>query len=164
MHPIIFIMGVSGSGKTTVGLLLSQQTGIPFFDADDFHSAENKAKMAAGHPLNDDDRKDWLITLNSLAIKAAAGKGAIIACSALKQKYRLVLQQGLQQSLWIFLKGRFEQIYQRLQSRDHHFMPPALLQSQFDILEIPEDALVINIEQTPGEAVAKIQQHLQQRF
>ena len=160
MHPIIFIMGVSGSGKTTVGLLLSQQTGIPFFDADDFHSAENKAKMAAGHPLNDDDRKDWLITLNSLAIKAAAGKGTIIACSALKQKYRLLLQQGLQQPLWVFLNGNFEQVYQRLQSRDHHFMPPALLQSQFDILEIPEDALVINIEQTPGEAVTKIQQHL----
>lgn len=160
MHPVIYIMGVSGSGKTTVGTLLSQRTGIPFFDADDFHSAANKTKMASGQPLNDADRKDWLIALNNLAIKEAGKAGAIIACSALKEKYRLVLQQGLQHTLFIFLKGSFHQIYQRMQSRLHHYMPPALLQSQFDILEIPEDAVVIDFEQTPEEAVAIILRQL----
>ncbi|MEI9912960.1 MAG: gluconokinase [Bacteroidota bacterium] len=91
---IIYIMGVSGSGKTTIGQRLSSETGIPFFDADDFHSNANKEKMRAGQPLSDDDRSDWLITIHQLAKKEAAGNGAIIACSALKEKYRLFIIRG----------------------------------------------------------------------
>ncbi len=87
-------MGVSGSGKTTIGQRLSSETGIPFFDADDFHSNANKEKMRAGQPLSDDDRSDWLITIHQLAKKEAAGNGAIIACSALKEKYRLFIIRG----------------------------------------------------------------------
>ena len=104
MQSIIFIMGVSGSGKTTVGKLLHEQTGFPFFDADDFHPAANIEKMKAGVPLTDDDRAGWLRTLNALA-KVHVAAGAIIACSALKLKYREQLAQGLQQVQWIYLKG-----------------------------------------------------------
>jgi len=101
MNSIIYIMGVSGSGKTTVGRLLSQQTGIPFFDGDDFHSAANKEKMNAGIPLTDEDRQGWLQQLHDLAEKESAGGGAIIACSALKEKYRQLLSAGLQTCLGV---------------------------------------------------------------
>ena len=94
MNRIIYIIGVSGTGKTTTGKLLSQKTGIPFFDADDYHSAANKEKMKAGHPLNDDDRKEWLQEINKLALEQTKLQGAIIACSALKEKYRVVLSEG----------------------------------------------------------------------
>ncbi|MEO6537299.1 MAG: gluconokinase [Ferruginibacter sp.] len=160
MKPVIYIMGVSGSGKTTIGKLLAQQTGIPFFDGDDFHSLPNKKKMAAGQPLDDEDRKEWLLALNSLALEQTFSDGAIIACSALKEKYRRVLQQGLLQTIWVFLQGTFEQVKNRLQSRSDHFMPATLLQSQFDILEIPEYAIPVNISLSTEDAVHLILQQL----
>ena len=150
--PVIYIMGVSGSGKTTVGKLLSSATGIPFFDADDLHSSANKNKMAAGIPLNDKDRQGWLLQVNSLAIEQQRSAGAIIACSALKEKYRDVLNEGILRPCWVFLNGNFELILERMKKRDH-FMPADLLASQFEILEIPADALSIDINDMPGHIV-----------
>jgi carbohydrate kinase (thermoresistant glucokinase family) len=154
---IIYIMGVSGSGKTTIGQRLSTETGIPFFDADDFHSTANKEKMRAGQPLSDDDRSDWLITINQLAKKEAAGNGAIIACSALKEKYRLLLSEGLHTPVyWIFLQGDYNLISGRMKARKGHFMPDSLLQSQFEALEVPGLALVADISNSPEEIVKNI--------
>lgn len=157
---IIYIMGVSGSGKTTIGKLLSEKIDLPFFDADDFHSTANKAKMHAGQPLTDDDRQEWLTTLNELAQIHQQLKGAIIACSALKEKYRSVLGNHLSDPIWIFLKGNFDTIKDRLSVRENHYMPATLLQSQFETLEIPESALSINIKNTPDEIITEIVNYL----
>jgi len=148
---IIYIMGVSGSGKTTVGKLLAQKIQLPFFDADDFHSAKNKAKMKAGEPLTDDDRAAWLQQINQLAIEQEPSGGAIIACSALKEKYRKVLENGIKNPCWFFLQGSYDMIYDRLQKRTGHYMPASLLQSQFDNLEIPLNAFYISIEKEPAQ-------------
>ena len=153
MNSIIYIMGVSGSGKTTVGRLLGARTGIPFFDGDDFHSIANKEKMQAGIPLTDEDRQGWLQQLHALAEKESTNKGAIIACSALKEKYRQLLSAHVQKPVWVFLTGSFELIEQRLKNRAGHFMPPALLQSQFEVLEIPQDVFTVEVDQEP-EAIA----------
>ncbi|MGC4103423.1 gluconokinase [Ferruginibacter sp.] len=158
---IIYIMGVSGSGKTTVGKILAAKMQLPFFDADDFHSAANKDKMRAGIALNDDDRKDWLLRLNQLAKEQSAIKGAIIACSALKDKYREVLKDGVPQTSWIFLQGTYEQIYARLQQRQGHYMPASLLASQFESLEIPADAYTVSIDNNPQVIAEQILAHLQ---
>jgi carbohydrate kinase (thermoresistant glucokinase family) len=160
MGRIIYIMGVSGSGKTTTGKLLSQKKAIPFFDADDFHSAANKEKMKAGKPLNDEDRKEWLQEINKLAREQAKLKGAIIACSALKEKYRNVLNEGLIQPAWIFLQGNYEEIYERMKKRSGHYMPAKLLLSQFESLEIPVNAFTIDIKNDPEKIVATICQYL----
>ncbi len=155
---IIYIMGVSGAGKTTIGKLLSARTGIPFFDADDFHSTANKEKMKAGIPLTDDDRKEWLLQLSHLAHKQSIERGAIIACSALKEKYRTVLTTDIN-PIWIFLQGTYQQLYDRIINRQDHYMPVNLLASQLEALEIPTDALIINIMQQPQEIVATIIKH-----
>jgi gluconokinase len=149
-NSIIFIMGVSGSGKTTVGKLVAQKIPLPFFDADDFHSEENKAKMKAGQPLTDDDRAEWLRQINQLAITQGQLNGAVIACSALKEKYRKVLETGVSKARWFFLQGNYDTIFQRLQKRQGHYMPASLLQSQFDNLEIPDTAFCIGIENEPS--------------
>ena len=154
---IVYIMGVSGSGKTTIGQRLSAATGIPFFDADDFHPPPNKEKMKAGQPLNDDDRKEWLIRINELAKNQSQQKGAIIACSALKEKYRKVLSERIGSPVhWVLLQGDFRLIQKRMESRKDHFMPPTLLQSQFDTLEAPANAIIIDIKDDPEEIVADI--------
>jgi carbohydrate kinase (thermoresistant glucokinase family) len=158
---IIYIMGVSGSGKTTIGKSLAGRTGIPFFDGDDFHSKANKEKMKAGHPLDDDDRKDWLLSINKLAKEETRKKGAIIACSALKEKYRLVLSGDITVPVhWIYLQGDYGLISQRLMTRKDHFMPTALLQSQLETLEIPPYALLIDINKSEEEIVKRILQSL----
>ena len=154
--PIFYIMGVSGSGKSTIGKLLSQELAIPFFDGDDFHSKVNVQKMASGVPLNDEDRLGWLETLNQLAIKNRE-HGAIIACSALKENYRMILAADLgEKVVWVYLKGSFEEISTFLAGRKGHYMPPTLLQSQLDILEEPNDAICISINSTPENIVATI--------
>lgn len=157
---IIYIMGVSGSGKTTIGKLLSQKIAIPFFDGDDFHSLANKEKMKNRQPLTDDDRKEWLGELNKLAKEQIKLKGAIIACSALKEKYRNVLAEGLSETKWIFLQGSYEEIHKRLEKRTGHYMPAQLLGSQFETLEVPVDALSVNIENSPEKIVWIIEQYL----
>ncbi|MFN2456845.1 MAG: gluconokinase [Chitinophagaceae bacterium] len=159
MNAVIFIMGVACSGKTTIGKLLSLRTGIPFFDGDGFHPLSNKEKMKAGIPLNDEDRQQWLHQLNTLAVEQSKLKGAIIACSALKEKYRNTLASGVRQPTWIFLQGDYELIYDRMNKRTH-FMPVQLLRSQFDILEIPASACTVDIKNDPGKIVEMIVQYL----
>lgn len=140
-------MGVSGSGKTTVGKLLANRLGIPFFDADDYHPAANIQKMQAGIPLQDEDRYGWLQTINGIALDSVTqGMGAVIACSALKQSYRHLLENGISNQVkWIFLSGDTALIEKRIQARSGHFMPVSLLQSQLDMLEIPQQAIRADI-------------------
>jgi carbohydrate kinase (thermoresistant glucokinase family) len=154
---IIYIMGVSGSGKTTIGKKISAEMGMPFFDADDFHSRANKEKMKAGQPLTDNDRAEWLISINELAKDQMKKEGAIIACSALKEKYRKILSEGITVPIfWIFLQGNYELIQRRMEARTDHFMPPTMLSSQFDALEIPEQCISIDISQKPDKIVKEI--------
>lgn len=153
---ILFIMGVSGSGKSTIGKLLAERLNYPFYDGDDYHSADNIKKMAAAIPLNDNDRKGWLQTLNELA-KANCREGAVITCSALKVDYRHVLSKGLEEvSTFVYLEGTFEEIFNRLQQRKDHFMPPMLLKSQFEALEPPLNAIRVSINLSPTEIVSKV--------
>ncbi len=152
---IYFICGVSGCGKSTVGKTLSEKIDLPFYDGDDFHPEENVTKMESGLPLNDEDRKGWLAAINQFVAKSKTG--LIIACSALKEIYRIQLAEGLEKQIhWIFLEGKFELIYNRMTSRMDHFMPSTLLQSQFDILKIPDYALVYDIDNTVEEITENI--------
>ncbi len=153
---ILFVMGVSGSGKTTIGKRLAKKLNISFFDGDDFHPEANIKKMSEGNALNDDDRQGWLERLNQLALKHRAN-GAVIVCSALKPEYRTILSSNLkEQHLFIYLKGSFELINTRLAQRENHYMPKGLLQSQFDTLVEPKEALTVSIDQTPKEMVNEI--------
>lgn len=154
--PLFIVMGVSGCGKSTIGKLLAEEFEIPFFDGDDYHPEENVEKMSNGVSLNDEDRKGWLNRLNILA-KEYVKKGAVIACSALKQSYRDCLEEGLgSQMKFVFLRGTKVEIFKRLQERKGHFMPTDLLDSQFKTLEIPENAITISIQHTPTKIVAEI--------
>lgn len=162
MGPVIYIMGVSGSGKSTIGKLLSLKTGFPFFDGDDFHPLENKEKMKAGIPLNDEDREQWLHKMNMLAITQSNLNGAVLACSGLKEKYRTVLIQDVKQPIWIFLQGSYELIHERMEKREH-YMPVGLLQSQFNDLETPASAFTIDIKNNPEVIVEVIMQYLNSR-
>jgi gluconokinase len=154
---IVILMGVTGSGKTTVGKVLAERTGWPFHDADDFHSPANVEKMRGGIPLTDDDRWPWLDRLNTvLRATQAQGESAILGCSALKQRYRDRLQQGLENLRWVFLEGGIELIGSRLQARKGHYMNPALLQSQFDALEPPRDALNIDVDEEPAVLAERV--------
>lgn len=131
-------MGVSGSGKTTVGELLAQHLGLPFYDGDDFHPAANVAKMAAGHPLTDEDRAGWLATLAADLQPWEAAGGAVLACSALKESYRQTLQAGASLPLtWVFLDTDPAVLRQRLEARQGHYMKASMLESQLETLEKP---------------------------
>ena len=160
---ILVLMGVSGSGKTTIGTLMAERTGAVFADADDYHPAANKAKMAAGHPLNDEDREPWLETLNKLMRGwFEAGKNGILACSALKEKYRATLASGMPEGTvhFVLLDGSKELIAERLAARHHEFMNSKLLDSQIATLECPKDALRIVNDRAPEEIVNEILEHL----
>ena len=140
-------MGVSGCGKTSVASLLASRTYGRFLDADNFHPPANKAKMSAGTPLTDEDRWPWLEILNrELRTHADANRPVFLACSALRQTYRDHLSKDLPTLRFIYLKGSKELIRQRMQSREDHFMPAALLDSQFAALEEPEGAFVAPID------------------
>ncbi|WP_452232933.1 NADP-dependent phosphogluconate dehydrogenase [Lacinutrix sp. MEBiC02595] len=161
MKKVIFIMGVSGCGKSTIGKLLAQELDIPFFDGDDFHPKANIKKMSSGEALNDNDRQGWLETLNALAKKQRTKNSCVIVCSALKQKYRDILSLNIEaQTKWVYLSGTFNQIYNRMHKRSDHFMPSELLQSQFDTLEEPKDALKIDISTTPENIIKTIKKGL----
>lgn len=157
---IIVLMGVTASGKSTVGKLLARQLGWSFFEGDDFHSAGNIEKLRRGEPLNDEDREPWLDAIREVIHEAIArGENAVIACSALKASYRSRLQIKGHVS-FVYLKASIALIQARLQNRVGHFMNPRLLQSQFDTLEEPEEALQVDAGSTPAEIVQTIRNGL----
>jgi len=159
MTQILILMGVSGSGKTTVGQLLAAQLGWQFVDADDFHSPANVAKMQQGMPLTDGDRIPWLTALHT-AIQTwqAHQQPTILACSALTADYRQWLAGELSLA-WVYLEGAVALLRSRLAARSDHFMPVDLLRSQLDTLEVPTDALVVSIDQPPSAIVQTIVDH-----
>ncbi len=155
-------MGVTGCGKTTVGALLAQDCGWAFHDADDFHPAENVAKMKSGAPLDDEDRWPWLARLNAFLFdNERQGKSLVLACSALKQVYRDRLVRGCAAARFVFLDGDIGLIRARLAARRGHYMNPKLLDSQFAILERPQDGLRLDIAETPAELVQSIRKKLE---
>ncbi|MDD2708517.1 MAG: gluconokinase [Verrucomicrobiae bacterium] len=157
---MLILMGVSGSGKTTVGRLLASQLNRPFLDADDFHSPENIRKMSQGVPLTDADRHPWLMAMNQrLRELEKKGTSAVLACSALKETYRQILISEIKDACFIHLHADFETIHKWLRERSGHFMPSSLLQSQFETLEEPAHALKINASQPPEAIVATICRH-----
>ena len=150
-------MGVSGSGKTTIGQALSSALGWPFIDGDDFHSPENVNKMSQGIPLSDEDRLRWLDTLSHLLSENYnRGENLVLACSALKRIYRDQLRSNHPNITFIYLEGDIEMIRLRMQAREKHYMKPGMLESQFQILEPPQNALQINIERPINEIVQEI--------
>lgn len=160
---IVVLMGVSGSGKTTIGTLLAGRTGTVFADADDYHPPANKEKMRAGIPLNDDDRQPWLEILNGLLRGwSQAGEGGVLACSALKQKYRDTLASGIPAAsiTFVWLDGDKELLSERMAQRHHEYMNPKLLDSQIATLEPPSDALHVMNDRTPEQVVEKILRHV----
>jgi carbohydrate kinase (thermoresistant glucokinase family) len=157
---IFIIMGVSGCGKSTLGIALGKYLDIPFFDGDDFHPPGNIRKMSKGIPLEDSDREPWLTRLNKVAMKHR-GKGAVIACSALKEPYRQLLQNGLEDNItWVYLYGTYPELLERVSGRSLHFMPSALLQSQFDALQPPRYGIHIPVSLSVDEAITKISEAL----
>ena len=153
-------MGVSGSGKSHIGPLLAKQLNYPFLDADDYHPQANIEKMSAGIPLNDQDRLPWLERLHGVA-QTNLERGCVIACSALKQKYRELLTMHIQDhSEWIYLKGSYDLIFKRMSQRKNHFMDANMLRSQFDALEPPLNALEVSIDQSPEAMLLEIQKKL----
>jgi gluconokinase len=158
---VILVMGVSGSGKTTVGSLLAHDLGWTFADADDFHPAANVAKMAAGHPLDDADRAPWLTAIRAFIDRCLSQtENAVVTCSALKERYRQVLTAGASEVKLVYLYGNPALLRARLSARPDHFMKPTMLDSQIAALEPPTGALSIDVAATPPEIVQKIRRVL----
>jgi gluconokinase len=157
---VIVVMGVASSGKTSLGERLAERLGWPFRDADSFHPPANVAKMSGGIPLTDEDRKPWLAAIAAWIdeLRATGGNG-IVTCSALKRAYRDVIVGGRPDVALVYLKGSRELIGQRMAARQHHFMPPALLDSQFATLEEPgadENPLVVQVEASKDAIVEQV--------
>jgi len=153
---IYILMGVSGCGKTTIGELLASHLQLPFFDGDHFHLESNIKKMSCGIPLNDEDRLPWLNTLSENLAKWDLTGGAVLACSALRERYRELLAAARVPVTWIFLDGKMEVIKQRLALRKGHYMPPTLLESQYNVLERPSYGIHVDISSTPDLIVQEI--------
>jgi len=164
-HPTIaLVIGVSGSGKSTVGSMLAGRLGWPYAEADDFHSTANREKMAAGHALTDEDRWPWLESIAAwMDERIAEGSSAVVTCSALKRVYRDLLVDGRSQVRLVYLQGSRELIASRLAARQEHFFPPQLLETQFAILEEPtedEHPIVVPIGREAAELVDEIVEQL----
>jgi gluconokinase len=159
---IVVLMGVSGSGKTTVGKVLAGELGWTFLDADDYHPAANIEKMRRGIALNDDDRRPWLQALRRRVDEACdRGENVVLACSALKHSYQEYLEQDVPRLVhYVYLYGSEELIARRLAARKGHFMNPGLLHSQFETLEPPEEAVRIDVTPAPEVIAAEIRRRL----
>lgn len=158
MEPLLVVMGVTGSGKSTIGELLASTLGLPFEDGDDLHPESNVRKMAAGHPLTDADRWPWLRKVGE-ALRSSEKTGLVVACSALKRAYRDAIRDAEPRTTFILLDGTRELLEKRLSSRHGHFMPQSLLDSQLAILEpleAVERGITVPIDQTPARIVADI--------
>ena len=162
--PVLVVMGVSGSGKSTVAALLAQDLGLPFADGDDFHAPESVARMQAGQPLDDAARGPWLGRIRAwIDARRAAGTGGVVACSTLKRAYRAALTGGRSGARIVYLEGGRDLIGRRLAARHGHFMPAGLLDSQFAALEPPgadEDPITVGIGEGPDAIVAAIRTRL----
>lgn len=156
-------MGVSGSGKSTIGDRLSHRLGCSFYDGDRYHTPENLAKMSRGIPLEDSDRYPWLEKIRNLITEIRQRQeSAVIACSALKESYRQFLTQDRHQTIvWVYLKGSYEQLQQRMMARQGHFMKAEMLRSQFEALEEPQDALILDISLAPETICDRIVAYLE---
>lgn len=162
-HFVLYVTGVSGSGKTTVGSRAAALLGLAFADGDDFHPPANVAKMRSGQPLDDHDRAGWLAAIHDFVRqKLDSGSGVVVACSALKQIYRDQLSRDFppEKVRWVHLVGDFDLIRERMQTRQGHFMPPELLRSQFAIWEKPTEGLLLDARETPDDIVSKIKNHM----
>jgi carbohydrate kinase (thermoresistant glucokinase family) len=158
---IVLVMGVSGSGKTTIGEALARELGWTYLDADDFHPQANIDKMAAGIALGDADRWPWLDAINKKLLEMEKrGHSVVLGCSALKQAYRERLARGLKEFRVVYLKGEFDLIQQRVAGRKHRYMPASLLQSQFDTLEPPAGAIEVDVAAPIEASVALIRERL----
>jgi len=158
---IILLMGVAGSGKTTIGRMLAGQLGWPYFEGDDFHSVANKEKMSRGIPLDDDDRAPWLAAIRRRIDECVAGnQSAVFTCSALKEKYRHVLMDRVPGVSLVYLAGTSDMLLHRMEGRSGHYMKAGMLQSQLATLEVPDNALTIDTTQSPETIVAEIRKHL----
>jgi len=157
----IVLMGVSGAGKSTVGRIIAERLGCAFRDADSFHPQANIEKMASGHPLTDEDRWPWLAAIAAwIAEHRAAGTTCVVTCSALKRAYRDIVTNNQSRDVQlVHLEGDFTLIETRLKARTGHFMPPALLTSQFDALEAPapdEHAITVSIDASPEQIAERV--------
>ncbi|HEA30956.1 MAG TPA: gluconokinase [Leeuwenhoekiella sp.] len=157
MSRIIMVCGVSGSGKTTIGQHLSNRIHVPFYDADAFHPKANIEKMEEGHPLNDEDRQPWLEAMAHAMSGWEQNDGAVLGCSALKEKYRETLQEGASEKIiWIMLEGDFDLIKERMTKRKNHFFDANMLRSQYEAYERPDYGYFFDVKNTPQEIVDSI--------
>lgn len=158
---IILIMGVAGSGKTTIGRRLAMELGWPYHEADDFHSAANKDKMGRGIPLDDYDRAPWLASIRTAMDDCVgSGQSAVFTCSGLKEKYRRVLMDGAPAVSLVYLACDFETSLARVGRRQNHYMKADMVKSQFDALEVPTDALTVDTKLPPDKIIAEVRRSL----
>lgn len=153
---LIVIMGVCGSGKSTIGRGVAERLNLPFFEGDDYHSERNIQKMSEGIPLNDRDRRPWLKSINDLLRDSESKYGAVFTCSALKQSYRDLLEASVEKINWVFLHGSERTLRKRMLGREGHFMKTNLLESQLSILEEPSNAIKMDILRDPNTIINNI--------